>query len=146
MVLATVLAAPPTRKNQRAVSCPAPISAKVPYLCASRLMLNAFWSVFSLSSFMRCAWVSSACLQLEQQIFALHGVANVHGDLIHHAIARCINGSLHLHCFERYQLVTLRDLGTHTDRQRGDQAGNRSAHFGGLRRICFHPCLDRWFH
>ena len=32
MLLAMVPAAPPTRKNQRATSCPAPISANVPYL------------------------------------------------------------------------------------------------------------------
>ena len=31
MLLAIVPAAPPTRKNQRTTSCPAPISAKVPY-------------------------------------------------------------------------------------------------------------------
>src|SRR5438477_2745398 len=45
MVLAIVPAAPPTRKNQRATSCPAPISANVPYLPGSRLMWSAFWSV-----------------------------------------------------------------------------------------------------
>ena len=42
MVLATVPAAPPTRKNQRATSWPAPISAKVPYLLGSRLSASAF--------------------------------------------------------------------------------------------------------
>src|SRR5712692_9389733 len=41
IVFATVPAAPPTRKNQRATSCPAPISAKVPYFAASRLMRSA---------------------------------------------------------------------------------------------------------
>src|SRR2546427_235480 len=45
IVFATVPAAPPTRKNQRATSCPAPISANVPYLCASRLIWKAFRSV-----------------------------------------------------------------------------------------------------
>src|SRR2546426_10617130 len=45
MVLATVQAAPPTRKNRRATSWPAPISAKVPYLFASRLIRRAFSSV-----------------------------------------------------------------------------------------------------
>src|SRR5437867_13044735 len=45
MVLAIVPAAPPTRKNRRATSCPAPISAKVPYLVASRLIWRAFSSV-----------------------------------------------------------------------------------------------------
>src|SRR4051794_22147356 len=44
-----VPAAPPTRKNQRATSCPAPISAKVPYLLGSRLIRNAFWCVSSFS-------------------------------------------------------------------------------------------------
>src|SRR5213593_1102130 len=41
MLLATVPAAPPTRKNERATSCPAPISAKVPYRAASRLIQSA---------------------------------------------------------------------------------------------------------
>src|SRR5216117_2674972 len=45
MVLAIVPAAPPTRKNRRATSWPAPISAKVPYLVASRLIRRAFSSV-----------------------------------------------------------------------------------------------------
>src|SRR6478736_825039 len=44
-VLATVPAAPPARKNQRATSCPAPISAKAPYLPRSMLTANAFWCV-----------------------------------------------------------------------------------------------------
>src|ERR1043165_1259198 len=48
MVLATVPAAPPTRKKQRATSWPAPISAKVPYLLASTLICSAFWFVSSL--------------------------------------------------------------------------------------------------
>src|SRR4051812_37072315 len=42
MLLAMVPAAPPTWKNQRTTSWPAPISAKVPYLRGSRLMANAF--------------------------------------------------------------------------------------------------------
>src|SRR5437867_2468401 len=45
MDFATVPAAPPTRKNHRATSCPAPISAKVPYLVGSRLTCSAFWCV-----------------------------------------------------------------------------------------------------
>jgi len=42
MVLAMVPAAPPTRKNQRATSWPAPISANAPYVVWSRLICNAF--------------------------------------------------------------------------------------------------------
>src|SRR5439155_22846727 len=45
MVLATVPAAPPTRKNLSATSCPAPISAKVPYFAESKLIWSAFSSV-----------------------------------------------------------------------------------------------------
>src|ERR1700730_1819596 len=45
MLLATVPAAPPTRKNQRATSWPAPISAMVPYLPLSRLSASAFCRV-----------------------------------------------------------------------------------------------------
>src|SRR6516164_3268285 len=41
MLFATVPAAPPTRKNQRTTSCPAPISANVPYQRGSRLILSA---------------------------------------------------------------------------------------------------------
>src|SRR4249920_1665278 len=49
IVLAIVPAAPPTRKNQRATSCPAPISAKTPYLLGSRFTSSAFWWVFGAS-------------------------------------------------------------------------------------------------
>ncbi len=45
MDFATVPAAPPTRKNQRTTSWPAPISAIVPYQRGSRLIRNAFWCV-----------------------------------------------------------------------------------------------------
>src|SRR5690349_11532197 len=41
MLFAIVPAAPPTRKNQRTTSCPAPISANVPYHRGSRLILSA---------------------------------------------------------------------------------------------------------
>src|SRR3954453_21950167 len=42
---ATVPAAPPARKNHRATSCPAPISAIVPYQRRSRLICRAFCKV-----------------------------------------------------------------------------------------------------
>src|SRR2546422_8349626 len=45
MVLAMVPAAPPTWKSQPATSCPAPISAMVPYLARSILSSSAFCSV-----------------------------------------------------------------------------------------------------
>src|SRR5580698_11315517 len=45
MVLAIVPEAPPAWKNSRATSCPAPISANVPYFGTSRLMVSAFWLV-----------------------------------------------------------------------------------------------------
>jgi hypothetical protein len=51
MLLAIVPAAPPTRKNQRTTSCPAPISANVPYQRGSRLILSAFECVSIVSSF-----------------------------------------------------------------------------------------------
>ena len=45
MDLAIVPEAPPAWKNSRATSCPAPISANVPYFGASRLIVSAFaWS------------------------------------------------------------------------------------------------------
>src|SRR5271166_2292393 len=50
MVLATVPAGPPTEKNQRATSWPAPISANVPYVFASRLSASAFCGVSVASS------------------------------------------------------------------------------------------------
>src|ERR1043166_9260878 len=53
MLFATVPLAPPTRKTQRTPSCPAPISANEPYQRLSRLMLSAFWCVFSFSCSMR---------------------------------------------------------------------------------------------
>src|SRR6266446_4076216 len=51
MLFATVPAAPPTRKNQRTTSCPAPISAKVPYQRGSRLIFSALEWVSVGSSF-----------------------------------------------------------------------------------------------
>src|SRR6266850_6390540 len=51
MLFATVPAAPPTRKNQRTTSCPAPISAKVPYQRGSRLIFSALEWVSRTSSF-----------------------------------------------------------------------------------------------
>src|SRR6478672_46700 len=52
MVFATVPAAPPTEKNQRATSWPAPISANVPYVVPSRLRDNAFCRVVAAASAM----------------------------------------------------------------------------------------------
>src|SRR5580704_13977036 len=49
MVFATVPDAPPTVRNQRATSCPAPISAKEPNTSAFRLIDRAFWCVPSFS-------------------------------------------------------------------------------------------------
>src|SRR5205814_1868172 len=51
MLFAIVPAAPPTRKNQRTTSWPAPISANVPYQRGSRLILSAFECVSIVSSF-----------------------------------------------------------------------------------------------
>jgi hypothetical protein len=51
MLFAIVPAPPPTRKNQRTTSCPAPISAKVPYQRGSRLIFSAFECVSTISSF-----------------------------------------------------------------------------------------------
>src|ERR1051326_4571375 len=60
MVLATVPAAPPTRKNLRATSCPAPISANVPYLAGSKLIWRAFSSVpISICGFMHFSKIIS---------------------------------------------------------------------------------------
>ena len=57
MLLAIVPAAPPTRKNQRATSCPAPISAKVPYFVLSRLIWTAFWCVSSRVDCIACPFL-----------------------------------------------------------------------------------------
>src|SRR6266403_1040167 len=51
MLFAIVPAAPPTRKNQRTISCPSPISANVPYQRGSRLILSAFECVSIVASF-----------------------------------------------------------------------------------------------
>src|ERR1700693_2210050 len=53
MVLATVPAAPPTWKNQRATSWPAPISARVPYAAGSRFRARAFSRVLGCAMSMR---------------------------------------------------------------------------------------------
>ena len=47
---AMVPAAPPARKNQRATSWPAPISAMVPYQRGSRLIRSALCSVSACSA------------------------------------------------------------------------------------------------
>src|SRR6266446_5195540 len=65
MLLAIVPAAPPTRKNQRTTSWPAPISANVPYQRGSRLILSAFECVSIVSSF------------TSQQIQLVFGTLNV---------------------------------------------------------------------
>src|SRR5213592_1833619 len=65
MVLATVPAAPPTRKNLRATSCPAPISAKVPYFAESKLIWSAFSSVpISICGFIHFSKIVSQPLQI----------------------------------------------------------------------------------
>src|SRR5438046_9423654 len=51
MLLATVPAALPTRKNQRTRSSPAPIAANVPYQRGSILILSALQWVSIVSSF-----------------------------------------------------------------------------------------------
>src|SRR5258705_10176953 len=51
IVLATVPAAPPALKNERATSCPPPISAMVPYVLASRFSASAFCRVPSVALF-----------------------------------------------------------------------------------------------
>ncbi len=56
--MAIVPAAPPTRKNQRATSWPAPISATVPYQRGSRLIRRAFW------------WVSADCISWSTPVTA----------------------------------------------------------------------------
>src|SRR5213595_1692735 len=56
MLFAIVPAAPPTRKNQRTTSCPAPISANVPYQRGSRLIFSAFECVSIVSSFTSQTW------------------------------------------------------------------------------------------
>src|SRR4029077_14508064 len=49
MVLATVPEAPPTTRNQRATSCPAPVSAKEPKVDESRFRVSALRCVSSFS-------------------------------------------------------------------------------------------------
>ncbi|MNC96787.1 hypothetical protein D3C83_142480 [compost metagenome] len=51
MVLAMVREAPPAWKKMRATSWPAPISANVPYISSSRLIVRAFRLVVSSSVF-----------------------------------------------------------------------------------------------
>ena len=55
IVLATVPAALPTEKNQRATSWPPPISANVPYARASRLSASAFCRVVGVEASMPAA-------------------------------------------------------------------------------------------
>src|SRR5947209_6669971 len=67
MVLATVPAAPPTRKNQRATSCPAPISANDPYGIASRFTWSAFCAVPGATPFM----VAGSCVRTPEGVHSL---------------------------------------------------------------------------
>src|SRR6266850_7823702 len=67
MVLATVPDAPPTTRNQRATSWPAPISAKEPKVDGSRFRVSAL------------RWVSSFSLE---GIFKLQSAEPLRGDLL----------------------------------------------------------------
>src|SRR5260370_39241230 len=82
MLFATVPAAPPTRKNQRTTSCPAPISANVPYHRRSRLSLSALEWVSVASSCTgsnrkctRCAGAAIATYLLNRRGMAEAGTA-----------------------------------------------------------------------
>src|SRR5438105_5264792 len=68
MLFAIVPAAPPTRKNQRTTSCPAPISANVPYQRGSRLIFSALECVSIVSSFTS---------QQTQPVFRAHDFHNL---------------------------------------------------------------------
>src|SRR4051812_39505832 len=73
IVLAMVPAAPPTWKNLRATSWPAPISAKVPYFFASRFIWNAFLSVpISISAFIYSQDADIRLLVMRAKREALH--------------------------------------------------------------------------
>src|SRR5437764_5805476 len=66
IVFAIVPDAPPTWKNRRATSWPAPISAKVPYFFASRLIWNAFLLVpTSISAFIAVKMWTFGCFSTE---------------------------------------------------------------------------------
>src|SRR6478735_5117935 len=77
MLFAIVPDAPPTRKNHRATSCPAPISAKVPYLVLSRLIWTAFWwvssRVDSIASSLRLGWGRSRPVAVDREVDAEPG-------------------------------------------------------------------------
>src|ERR1700682_1301931 len=66
MLFAIVPAAPPTRKNQRTTSCPAPISANVPYQRGSRLIFSALECVSIVSSFTsQQTWLAFRALNVQ---------------------------------------------------------------------------------
>src|SRR5947207_9067389 len=69
MLFATIPAAPPTRKNQRTTSCPAPISAKVPYQRGSRLIFSALEWVSRTSSFTATKTMYQLCRSCDSYIF-----------------------------------------------------------------------------
>src|SRR5689334_951852 len=91
MVLATVPAAPPAEKNQRATSWPAPISANVPYVFASRLSASAFCRVpvaFSMVSYLekgRARIPSSRWTLRKRGLHDQHGTCRFANDLLGYA-------------------------------------------------------------
>src|SRR4029077_4444871 len=74
MLFATVPAAPPTRKNQRTTSCPAPISAKVPYQRGSRLILSALEWVSIVASFTGEDSILLKCLEGRTREFLFQAI------------------------------------------------------------------------
>src|SRR5207249_5095430 len=69
MLFATVPAAPPTRTNQRTTSCPAPISAKVPYQRGSILILSALEWVSIGASFTACVVLNASTNETREFLF-----------------------------------------------------------------------------
>src|ERR1700678_2842106 len=95
MDFATVPAAPPTRKNQRTTSWPAPISAKVPYQRGSRLILSALLCVSTDSDF-----IGGNCVSNPAKMASLNLRAGVNKIALTKGASPC-----HIRCHERSQVA-----------------------------------------
>src|SRR5215469_14844383 len=105
MVLATVPEAPPTTRNHRATSWPAPISAKEPKVDGSRFTVSALWWVSSFSV------LAIARLQSDDQQLFGEAAAPFDGGCLFRfqALSRSTCRSLPLHPFHIHDKNRIED-------------------------------------
>src|SRR5262245_51359000 len=138
MVLATVPAAPPTWKSQRATSCPPPISAIVPYFARSRLSARAFSSVDMGVSVMRLAGPVTLNARARWSASCLTPGAAVHATVDENRLARNVVSHV-----RRQEHGDLRDVRRLADAPIRNQAQETAVGGRRLPRLAVDRCADR---